>query len=139
MWLTCGEHAVFFPKDSLSWGVKTICVGATGRKFFAGWVVLATSWSAGRVDVGAELCRFMALYTHTHFQIHGLEKGVTENEAPGPVGAYTTTHNNTPTLVPNLNKLNSNVTRASCRGSAGRLRLPKTHPSTRTYGTTKSS
>ena len=102
MWLTCGEHAVFFPKDSLSWGVKTICVGATGRKFFAGWVVLATSWSAGRVDVGAELCRFMALYTHTHFQIHGLEKGVSENEAPGPVGAYTTTHNDTTTLMPNL-------------------------------------
>ena len=36
-------------------------------------------------------------------------------------------------------KLNSNVARASCRGSAGRLRLPKTHPNTRTYGTTKSS
>ena len=41
-------------------------------------------------------------HTHTHFQIHGLEKGVSENEAPGPVGAYTTTHNNKPTLMPNL-------------------------------------
>ena len=78
-------------------------------------------------------------HTHTHFQVQGLEKGVSENEAPGPVGAYTTTHNITPTLVPNINKLNSNVARASCRGSAGRLRLPKTHPNTRTYGATKSS
>ena len=33
----------------------------------------------------------------THVRIHGLEKGVSENEAPGPVGAYTTIHNNTPT------------------------------------------
>ena len=33
---------------------------------------------------------------------HGLEKGVSENEAPGPVGAYTTTHNDTTTLMPNL-------------------------------------
>ena len=32
-------------------------------------------------------------HTHTHFQVQGLEKGVSENEAPGPVGAYTTTHN----------------------------------------------
>ena len=37
---------------------------------------------------------------HTHFRIHGLEKGVSENEAPGPVGAYTTTHNTTPTPMP---------------------------------------
>ena len=26
--------------------------------------------------------------------------GVSENEAPGPVGACTTTHNNTPTQMP---------------------------------------
>ena len=43
--------------------VNTFFVGASGRKFFAGWVVLAISWSAGWVDVGAELCRFMALHT----------------------------------------------------------------------------
>ena len=41
-------------------------------------------------------------HTHTHFQVQGLEKGVSENEAPGPVGAYTTTHNDTITLMPNL-------------------------------------
>ena len=41
-------------------------------------------------------------YTHTHFRVQGLEKGVSENEAPGPVGAYTTTHNDTTTLMPNL-------------------------------------
>ena len=35
--------------------------------------------------------------THTHLRIHNLKKGVSENEAPGPVGAYTTTHNNTHT------------------------------------------
>ena len=41
-------------------------------------------------------------HTHTHFQVQGLEKGVSENEAPGPVGAYTTTHNDIITLMPNL-------------------------------------
>ena len=41
-------------------------------------------------------------HKHTHFQVQGLEKGVSENEAPGPVGAYTTTHNDTITLMPNL-------------------------------------
>ena len=41
-------------------------------------------------------------HTHTHFQVQGLEKGVSENEAPGPIGAYTTTHNDTITLMPNL-------------------------------------
>ena len=41
--------------------------------------------------------------THTtHFQVQGLEKGVSENEAPGPIGTYTTTHNDTITLMPNL-------------------------------------
>ena len=33
--------------------------------------------------------------TDRHFQVQSLEKGVSENEAPGPVGAYTTTHNDT--------------------------------------------
>ena len=41
-------------------------------------------------------------HTHTHFQVQGLEKGVSENEAPGPVGAYTTKHNGTITLMPTL-------------------------------------
>ena len=39
-------------------------------------------------------------HTHTYFRVHSLKKGVSENEAPGPVGAYTTTHNNTPTPMP---------------------------------------
>ena len=39
-------------------------------------------------------------HPHTHFRVHSLKKGVSENEAPGPVGAYTTTHNNTPTPMP---------------------------------------
>ena len=39
-------------------------------------------------------------HSHTYFRVHSLKKGVSENEAPGPVGAYTTTHNNTPTPMP---------------------------------------
>ena len=39
-------------------------------------------------------------HTHTHLRVHNRKKGVSENEAPGPVGAYTTTHNNTPTQMP---------------------------------------
>ena len=39
-------------------------------------------------------------HTHTHLRVHNQKKGVSENEAPGPVGAYTTTHNNTPTQMP---------------------------------------
>ena len=39
--------------------------------------------------------------SHRRVQVQGLEKGVSENEAPGPVGAYTTTHNDTITLMPN--------------------------------------
>ena len=39
-------------------------------------------------------------HTHTHLRVHNLKKGVSENEAPGPVGAYTTTHNNTRTPMP---------------------------------------
>ena len=42
------------------------------------------------------------VHTHTHTRVHSLKKGVSENEAPGPVGAYTTTHNDTTTLMPNL-------------------------------------
>ena len=41
-------------------------------------------------------------HTDTHFQVQGLEKGVSENEAPGPIGAYTATHDDTITLMPNL-------------------------------------
>jgi hypothetical protein len=36
-------------------------------------------------------------HTHTHLRIHNQKKGVSENEAPGPVGAYTTTHPHTHT------------------------------------------
>ena len=39
-------------------------------------------------------------HTHTQLRVHNQKKGVSENEAPGPVGAYTTTHNNTPTQMP---------------------------------------
>ena len=39
-------------------------------------------------------------HTQTHFRVHSLKKGVSENEAPGPIDAYTTTHNNTPTQMP---------------------------------------
>ena len=38
--------------------------------------------------------------THSHFRVHSLKKGVSENEAPGPVGAYTTAHKNTQTPTP---------------------------------------
>ena len=34
-------------------------------------------------------------HTHTHFRVQGLEKGVSENETPGPVGAHTHTHTHT--------------------------------------------
>ena len=44
-------------------------------------------------------------YTHTHtnkhLRIHNLKKGVSENEAPGPIGAYTTNHNHSPTPIQN--------------------------------------
>ena len=46
-------------------------------------------------------------HTHTHFQVQGLEKGVSENEAPGPIGAYTTTHNDTITLMPHTHTCES--------------------------------
>ena len=39
-------------------------------------------------------------HTHIHLRVHNQKKGVSENEAPGPEGAYTTTHNNTPTQMP---------------------------------------
>ena len=45
-------------------------------------------------------CSLRSTASHTHLRIHNLKKGVSENEAPGPVGAYTTTHNNTPTQLP---------------------------------------
>ena len=80
-------------------------------------------------------------HTHTHFQVQGLEKGVSENEAPGPVGAYTTTHNDTITLMPNLIQRISftELSHAGCRGYIGRQEHPETQSNTRTYGTKKSS
>ena len=36
--------------------------GCKWSQIFVGWVVLATASSAGRVDVGAELCRFMSFH-----------------------------------------------------------------------------
>ena len=82
-------------------------------------------------------------HTHTHFQVQGLEKGVSENEAPGPVGAYTTTHNDTITLMPNLIHRISfgeiRMSHACCRGYIGRQEHPETQSNTRTYGTKKSS
>ena len=51
---------------------------------------------------GKDRRRRQITHTHTYFQVQGLEKGVSENEAPGPIGAYTTTHNDTITLMPNL-------------------------------------
>ena len=48
---------------------------------------------------GSKCLTHTLTHTHTHFQVQGLEKGVSENEAPGPVGAYTTTHNDTITLM----------------------------------------
>ena len=76
---------------------------------------------------------------HTHFQVQGLEKGVSENEAPGPVGAYTTTHNDTITLMPNLiHRISFTELKFECRTrvaegtSAGRstLRHNRTHAPT---------
>ena len=80
-------------------------------------------------------------HTDTHFQVQGLEKGVSENEAPGPVGAYTTTHNDTITLMPNLIQRISftELSHAGCRGYIGRQEHPETQSNTRTYGTKKSS
>ena len=42
----------------------------------------------------------VAAHTHTHLQVQNQKKGASENETPGPEGAYTTTHNNTPTQMP---------------------------------------
>ena len=78
-------------------------------------------------------------HTHTHFQVQGLEKGVSENEAPGPVGAYTTTHNYTITLMPTLiHRISFTERKFECRTrvaegtSAGRstLRHNRTHAPT---------
>ena len=70
---------------------------------------LHTPSGAVRVTAAQHPQRKAATYAHTHthththtLQVQGLEKGVSENEAPGPVGAYTTTHNDTITLMPNL-------------------------------------
>ena len=72
-------------------------------------------------------------------KVQGLEKGVSENEAPGPVGAYTTTHNDTITLMPNLiHRISFTELKFECRTrvaegtSAGRstLRHNRTHAPT---------
>ena len=38
--------------------------------------------------------------SHTHFRVPGQEKGTSENEVPGFVGAFTQTHINTRLVVP---------------------------------------
>ena len=87
-------------------------------------------------------------HTHIHFQVQGLEKGVSENEAPGPVGAYTTSYNNTQrhknidadSHSPNLiHRTEIRMSHAGCRGYIGRQEHPETQSNTRTYGTKKSS
>ena len=67
-----------------------------------------TSWHIAlpvhRLTIFSHIARrhtYTNTHTHTHFQVQGLEKGVSENEAPGPVGAYTTTHNDTTILKQN--------------------------------------
>ena len=85
------------------------------------------------------------IHTHTHFQVQGQEKGVSENEAPGPVGAYTTTHNDTITLMPNLiHRISFTELKFECRarvaeGVPAGCEHPETQSNTRTYGTKKSS
>ena len=100
-------------------------------------------------------------HTTTHLRIHNLKKGVSENEAPGPVGAYTTTHNNTPPPMlercrvsfteshstklihrisftdshsPNrIHRTEIRISLAGCRGCIGRRRHPETHTHTHTH------
>jgi len=65
--------------------------------------VLCSSVAAGKPTAAKPAARPLLAgdtHTHTHLRIHNQKKGVSENEAPGPVGAYTTTHNNTPTQKP---------------------------------------
>ena len=88
--------------------------------------------------------------THTHTYIHThthtlsspwSRKGCLRKWGTGSrrcVHNNTQRHNNTDAESHSQN-WNSNVARAFCRGSAGRLRLPKTQSNTRTYGTKKSS
>ena len=64
-------------------------------------------------------------HTHTHslLRIHNQKKGDSENEAPGPEGVYTTTHNNTPTQMPdresNLLTATFNQECSFCREESG--------------------
>ena len=81
---------------------------------------------ASQETIGFDPCVFHThthTHTHTHFQVQGLEKGVSENEAPGPVGAYTTTHNNTPTQMPDhgskLRTATFNQESSFCREESG--------------------
>ena len=55
----------FFPQNILILGSQDSFCGCKWSQIFTGWVVLATSCSAGRVDVGAELCRFISLPPYT--------------------------------------------------------------------------
>ena len=93
----------------------------------------------------ARCCWDSHTHTHTHFQVQGLEKGVSENEAPGPVGAVhnnTQRHNNTDaeSHSPNLiHRTEIRMSHAGCRGYIGRQEHPETQSNTRTYGTKKSS
>ena len=56
--------------------------------------------------------------SHTHFRVPGQEKGTSENEVPGFVGAFTQTHINTRLVVPDR---------------ARRMRMSETH----THASTK--
>ena len=68
--------------------------GAIGQVRWLGY----SSWQRDTTEVLYTI--HTHTHTHTHFRVQSLKKGVSENEAPGPVGAYTTTHNNTPTQMP---------------------------------------
>ena len=116
-----------------------------------------------------ELC-YVHTHTHTnkHLRIHNLKKGVSENEAPGPIGAYTTNHNHSPTPIQNrcrssftesqspnrihkaemrisqspnliLRIAEMRISLAGCRGCIGRRRHPETQSNTCTYGTKRNT
>ena len=92
-------------------------------------------------------------HTQTHLRIHNLKKGVSENEAPGPIGAYTTNHNHSPTPIQNrcrssfteshspnrIHRTEIRISLAGCRGCIGRRRHPETQSNTCTYGTKRNT
>ena len=74
-------------------------------------------------------------------RVRKLKKGVSENEAPGPVGAYTTTHNDTTTLMPNLIH-RTEIRMAGAHFAAGvpaGCEHPETQSNTCTYGTKRNT